>query len=1008
MFAKETVHKNKKRSSITSAKKMEHQKRDVKERKLVIKSFKVAPKIPSNFFETTWNSRLLLALDAIHDEKPCEESYERLYRAVEDVVVGNFGSELYEKLRQCLEARTEAVAKELKEKCHQGGSFHKSSHKKTSLGATGNSAGGLSAFSSEEEQFLKFFVDDVWETRVKQMMLIRSLFLYLDRTTATAFTKNASLGASSDAVADSAKGGCRETTTGNNDPKSPLDDDERRRRSGTDAVTTTTTPGSRERSNKESSFKLPLWELSVQQFQKQMDANADVLRKAASGCLRLIEREREGEKIDRTLVKRFTTAMETLKRYGGGSNNSFSSSSFPSAVATSGQRNSKKRSAEEEEEEGRGDDDKSMMMVDDNKQQQLTPKSPPPLLVFNFERLFLENTARFYAKESDKRFGITKKSAAECADYLKHCQTRLNEETLDRAESYLQPQTKLVLTKTVEKALIQDKKLEIIDSSDEMLADSSKVEDLKRLYSLLSRVPDGLKLLRDQFAKRLKFVGQKTVQDEAADCVDVLLRMKSSVDDIVVNAFENQRQFSEGAKVAFEMFINTSKNNRIAELIAKFMDEKLKKGNKTSLSTEKDLDEQLNKAVALFRFIQGKDVFEAFYKKDLAKRLLFSKSASIDAERLVVGKLRSECGANFTTRLEGMFTDVDVSRDVVHRYRNNATNTAASVGGETKADVDMNASVAEGVDEDKSKRTRKKSTSIIKEGGGEALEPLPPKPPMTNRETFSVNILTAGFWPSAAKLDVVLPPELQSLRDDFESYYLENHMAGRGLAWQHSTSTCVLKVKFASGTKELAVSLAQAVIILAFNEDDDDTNDDEQQQQHKQFTYKELKEKTNIPDVELKRTLQSLYGGKYRVLLKTPMSKDIDEAKDAFKFNFNLQEKLVRLKISAIQSSTQASGKKRGDRGENGGDHPTTMEEDENEAVRESVRADRFHQIDAMIVRILKTRKKLPHPELINEVVAKLQFPVNNQDLKKRIESLIDREYVERDKDDRDVYHYVA
>jgi hypothetical protein len=165
----------------------------------------------------------------------------------------------------------------------------------------------------------------------------------------------------------------------------------------------------------------------------------------------------------------------------------------------------------------------------------------------------------------------------------------------------------------------------------------------------------------------LKFVGQKTVQDEAADCVDVLLRMKSSVDDIVVNAFENHRQFSEGAKVAFEMFINTSKNNRIAELIAKFMDEKLKKGNKTSLSTEKDLDEQLNKAVALFRFIQGKDVFEAFYKKDLAKRLLFSKSASIDAERLVVGKLRSECGANFTTRLEGMFKDVDVSRDVQRR-----------------------------------------------------------------------------------------------------------------------------------------------------------------------------------------------------------------------------------------------------------------------------------------------------------------------------------------------------
>lgn len=32
--------------------------------------------------------------------------------------------------------------------------------------------------------------------------------------------------------------------------------------------------------------------------------------------------------------------------------------------------------------------------------------------------------------------------------------------------------------------------------------------------------------------------------------------------------------------------------------------------------------------MTLFRYIQGKDVFEAFYKKDLAKRLLLDKSSS--------------------------------------------------------------------------------------------------------------------------------------------------------------------------------------------------------------------------------------------------------------------------------------------------------------------------------------------------------------------------------------------
>lgn len=39
-------------------------------------------------------------------------------------------------------------------------------------------------------------------------------------------------------------------------------------------------------------------------------------------------------------------------------------------------------------------------------------------------------------------------------------------------------------------------------------------------------------------------------------------------------------------------------------------------------------------------FIPGKDVFEAFYKKDLAKRLLVGKSASVDAEKSMLSKLK--------------------------------------------------------------------------------------------------------------------------------------------------------------------------------------------------------------------------------------------------------------------------------------------------------------------------------------------------------------------------------
>lgn len=92
------------------------------------------------------------------------------------------------------------------------------------------------------------------------------------------------------------------------------------------------------------------------------------------------------------------------------------------------------------------------------------------------------------------------------------------------------------------------------------------------------------------------------------------------------------------------------------------MDSKLRAGNKEA--TEEELERLLDKIMVIFRFIHGKDVFEAFYKKDLAKRLLVGKSASVDAEKSMLSKLKQECGGAFTSKLEGMFKDMELSRDI--------------------------------------------------------------------------------------------------------------------------------------------------------------------------------------------------------------------------------------------------------------------------------------------------------------------------------------------------------
>jgi cullin-4 len=59
-------------------------------------------------------------------------------------------------------------------------------------------------------------------------------------------------------------------------------------------------------------------------------------------------------------------------------------------------------------------------------------------------------------------------------------------------------------------------------------------------------------------------------------------------------------------------------------------------------------------------------------------------------------------------------------------------------------------------------------------------------------------------------------------------------------------------------------------------------------------------------------------------------------------------------------------------------------------------------------VRIMKTRKTLSHTLLMGELLAQLKFDLKTADMKKRIESLIDREYLERDKTNQQQYNYLA
>lgn len=133
--------------------------------------------------------------------------------------------------------------------------------------------------------------------------------------------------------------------------------------------------------------------------------------------------------------------------------------------------------------------------------------------------------------------------------------------------------------------------------------------------------------------------------------VERLLALKTQLDEVLATAFGGAAPFADMLTSALQSAIN-SRPNKPAELLAKYIDMRLR-GSKGE--SEGELEASLDRALELFGYIQGKDVFEAFYKKDLAKRLLLGRSASMDAEKLMISKLKAGCGGNFTANIEGMF-----------------------------------------------------------------------------------------------------------------------------------------------------------------------------------------------------------------------------------------------------------------------------------------------------------------------------------------------------------------
>ncbi|KAL1875600.1 hypothetical protein Plec18167_005536 [Paecilomyces lecythidis] len=240
---------------------------------------------------------------------------------------------------------------------------------------------------------------------------------------------------------------------------------------------------------------------------------------------------------------------------------------------------------------------------------------------------------------------------------------------------------------------------------------------------------------------------------------------------------------------------------------------------------------------------------------------------------------------------------------------------------------------------------------------------------------LNVHVLSSAAWPTYPDVPVRIPQNVQKAINDFEQFY-HNKYNGRKLHWKHQLAHCQLRARFPKGDKELVVSSFQAIVLLLFN----DVPEGET------LSYPQIQEATGLSDPELKRTLQSLACAKYRVLSKKPKGKEIDPT-DIFAYNTNFSDAKMRIKINQIQLKET---------------------KEENKTTHERVAADRHYETQAAIVRIMKSRKIITHAELVAEVIkaTRSRGVLEPAEIKKNIEKLIEKDYMEREEGNR--YSYLA
>ncbi|KAI8054636.1 Cullin [Syncephalis plumigaleata] len=544
-----------------------------------------------------------------------------------------------------------------------------------------------------------------------------------------------------------------------------------------------------------------------------------------------------------------------------------------------------------------------------------------PLLVYQklFETAWIFRTRSYYEQEAKQAV-----ASLSLSEFIRKVHQRLEEES-ERCQRYLDPSSHdKILHPMITEYIIQH--ADLIYAEFRSMLTKQQQQDCFIVYTLLLKVKDGVIPLQSTFET---FITEECRQRLStldwsspkiiSEYVDCLLELHKHYTLIYEKFFASDPGFVAAFDKAFHTILNDRVKIRQPEILARHCDQLLRRKTREAAET---LEDRLVTMIKLFRYLDDKDIFQKFYSRSMAKRLIADASISEELEMTVIAQLRKSCGIDFVGKLHRMLTDIELNRDLNTSWQSWMENTDS-----VKESIDM-----------------------------------------------SALILTTGAWPLSTlnQSQLILPTVLERSFSNFTSFYQEK-FTGRKLTWFWHLSKADVKMHHLKRRYELSASLYQLAVLLCFN-------------QRSKCSLSDIRQQTGLIASDLTKTAKSLVDCGI-LLSDTVLDKEPSNA--LLSINEQFESKRTKIKINTPLQMESAQ------------EQTTTVK---------AIEDDRRLFLQAIIVRIMKSRRELAHLDLISETIqlTVARFNPEVSMIKRCIEQLIDKQFIERDLKNRDLYHYVA